>query len=119
MWDGMSFGQVALAMHERGRSLTYAQYLANVKQDNYWIDCAVIHALCCIYKVDALVFQPGMDPTIVGPSLVENGSMSENMLSLALVNDHHFWAVKPAPLEVFSEPPENGEDVILSLLNRY
>ena len=119
MWDGMSFGQVALAMHERGRSLTYAQYLANVKQDNYWIDCAVIHALCCIYKVDALVFQPGMDPTIVGPSLVENGSMSENMLSLALVNDHHFWAVKPAPLEVLSEPPENGDATIHYIWKTY
>ena len=104
----------------RARSVPHLRsILANVKQDNYWIDCAVIHALCCIYKVDALVFQPGMEPTIVGPSLVENGSMSENMLSLALVNDHHFWAVKPAPLEVFSEAPENGEDVILSLLNRY
>ena len=112
MWDGMSFGQVALAMQERGRSLTYNQYLANMQQDRCWIDCAVIHALCCVYKVDALVFQPGMEPTIVGPSLLESGSMSENMLTLALVNDHHFWAVKPAPLEVLPEPPENGDATI-------
>ena len=112
MWDGMSFGQVALAMQERGRSLTYNQYLANMQQDKCWIDCAVIHALCCVYKVDALVFQPGMEPTIVGPSLLESGSMSENMLTLALVNDHHFWAVKPAQLEVLSEPPENGDATI-------
>ena len=110
MWAGMSFGQVALAMHERGRSLTYAQYLANVKQDNYWIDCAVIHALCSVYQVDAIVFQAGMEPLIVGPSILEQGAeMSKNMVALALVNDFHFWAVKRVQLEKLSVPPDNGD----------
>ena len=72
------------------------------------MDCAVIYALCCVYKVDALVFQPGMEPTIVGPSLLETGSMSENMLSLALVNDHHFWAVTPIPVEAPLWPTDNS-----------
>jgi len=110
MWDGMSFGQLALAMNKHGRARSYAEYLAAVARDGYWIDGAVIHALCCHFGVDALVFQAGQEQMIVGPSLVETAATSStSMLLMCLVNDVHFWAVTAAPVDKPQTPPDNGD----------
>ena len=97
MWDSMTFRELALQMSGTP-SQSYGEYLNALSTDREWVDASMLHALCCHYKVDGLLVQPGMDPTLLGPSLRESSDIVGTVV-LALVNDHHFWGTTPVEPE--------------------
>ena len=67
MWEGMVFKQLALSMSSEKES--FDAYLTRMAADGVWVDACAIHALATNFKVDVLVWQQGMDQTILGHSL--------------------------------------------------
>lgn len=94
VWEGLSFGQLALAMCRDDR-LSYSDYIRKVSLNHTWLDSAGLHALACAYNVDICVFQPSVDPALLGPSLYRSEEPSKAMVCLGMVNDLHFWALLP------------------------
>ena len=72
MWEGMEFKQLALSMSSEKES--FDAYLTRMAADGVWLDASAIHALATSFKVDVLVWQQGMDQTILGHSLTPGAS---------------------------------------------
>ena len=79
-----------------GSADMWEQYLEAMARDRTWIDVAVLHALGCSFRLDVAVHQEGIDPTLVGFSLSHGtgGPLSVPLLSVAVVNDLHFWGLE-------------------------
>ena len=54
-------------------------------------DVSAFHALACSVKADLIVWQPAVEPALLGHACVAGASPSTVMLRVALVNDLHFW----------------------------
>ncbi len=64
------------------------------------------------YNVNVLIFQEHSDETLVGEDLMEStgdGHAAPLVVSIALVNDHHFWGVIESREEVTIAPVDKGE----------
>ena len=111
VWDGMPFKDLAVMMAGRkGRaSSTYVEVIKSIATDKEWIDCSCLLALACHFVVDVLIFQEGMDPVIVGCSLMEKAPFG--MLTMAMVNDHHFWGVRAVRVALPTTQPPNGDPI--------
>ena len=75
-----------------------------------------MHALASRFEVDCLVWQPRMDPTIVGLSLTPGRAAEAEpppLIPIAMVNDHHFWGLTEIPLAVV--PADAGDWVVAPL----
>jgi hypothetical protein len=107
VWAGMEFKDLAMSMSSHHES--YSDHIVRMATQGQWVDASVIHALACVFQVDCLVFQSRMSPAIVGHSIT-TGETREPlaMLNLAMVNDLHFWGVRPIipPLLI---DPDAGE----------
>jgi hypothetical protein len=101
VWTGMSFGQLAMSMH--GKGCSYGSYIQQVSLNGTWLDAAGLHGLAVHYGVDLYIFQAGMDPALLGPSLNEANSPSKATISLGMVNDLHYWALLP-----FEDPGQHA-----------
>ena len=104
MWEGMKYRDLALMMASNPH-VSYGVHVASMRADCEWIDASMLHALCCVFSVDAAVFQPTGDPMIVGKSLEGDTAGAHQVRALdtipiALVNDKHWWGVT-----VIKEPP--------------
>ena len=107
VWAGMKFRDLAMTTSSHNES--YSDHIVRMARHGEWIDASVIHALACIFRVDCLVFQSKMSPAIVGHSIT-TGEIREPlaMINLAMVNDLHFWGVRPTrqPLLIDPDPGE-------------
>ena len=70
----------------------YELHIRRLSADKEWVDASVIHALGCAFRVDVAIWQEYLEPTIVGFSLL-GGEAAKGLLTIALKNDCHFWAV--------------------------
>ena len=116
VWDDMMFKDLALHMsHER--DITYAMLCSKMETDKQWVDASVLHALGCVFRVDVALFQEGIDPVFVGHSLLQRTDVSStqeplDMVTMAMVNDFHFWGVRAAPSDDCGDLSlEHGGDV--------
>ena len=108
VWEGMSFKTVAVSMSGiAGR--TYGDAINSVSRDREWVDCACFLALSCYFAVDTLILQSGADPLIVGCSLM--GEVPLAMVTLAMVNDFHFWGLRAIREKLPTLRDENGDVV--------
>ena len=65
-----------------------------IQKHGEWVNTASLHHLACVFWVTLLVFQDGVDPSILGPHLVDGDNGDCDLVApVALVNDYHFWAV--------------------------
>ena len=64
MWEGMDFKRLALSMSSNNES--FDAYLKRMAADKVWLDASAIHALATSFKLDVLIWQQGMDQTILG-----------------------------------------------------
>jgi hypothetical protein len=107
VWAGMDFKDLAMSMSSHHES--YSDHIVRMATQGQWVDASVIHALACVFQVDCLVFQSKMSPAIVGHSIT-TGETREPlaMINLAMVNDLHFWGVRPIrpPLLIDPDPGE-------------
>ena len=90
VWDGMPFRNLACAMSYLQEP--YEMHIRRLSADKEWIDASVIHALACAFRVDVAIWQEHLEPMIVGFSLLDKGE-AKGLLTIALKNDCHFWAV--------------------------
>ena len=103
----MAFKNLAMAMSSHHES--YSDHIARMATDGQWVDASVIHALAAMFQVDFLVFQSKMSPMIVGHSITAGETCEPlAMINLAMVNDLHFWGVRPIspPLLIDPDPGE-------------
>ena len=107
VWDGMSVKFLAMAMSSFPG--TYPDYLERMSQSGQWIDACVLHCLGCHLRVDVVVWQPGLEPTLVGVSLWEGAPAHDEppLVHVAMVNDLHFWGVER--IESVVVPIDRGE----------
>ena len=93
---------------------SFAEHVARIRCDKEWIDASVVHALGCVFSLDVFVWQLGMDPAVVGISaMVGSHQRSLGSISVAMVNDLHFWGVvaqDAAPLHAAVAPPEDFDN---------
>ena len=97
MWEGMRYRDLALMM-ANNPDVSYGVHVASMRADCEWIDASMLHALCCVFSVDAAVFQPVGDPMFVGRSMEgdkagahQGGAL--DTIAIALANDKHWWGV--------------------------
>jgi hypothetical protein len=108
VWENMSFKTVAVSMSGiEGR--TYGDVIHSVSKDREWVDCACFLALSCYFKVDTLILQSDADPLIVGCSLM--GEVPLAMVTLAMVNDFHFWGLRAIREKLPTLRDDNGDVV--------
>ncbi len=93
VWDGMSFNTLAMAMSSH-QDTTFGAYVDRLARNGEWLDASALHALACSFKADLMVWQPAVEPALLGHSCVAGASPSTVMLHVALVNDLHFWGVR-------------------------
>lgn len=96
MWDDISIRQMAIFMSSDQE--TWEGYLGEIGTMSKWADATALHALGCHFGVDVLVWQAGMDPAILGVSAGDDGAQNAQdppLISAAMENDRHFWAVHP------------------------
>ena len=107
VWAGMAFKNLAMSMSSHNEN--YSDHIVRMATNGEWVDASVIHALAATFKIDCLIFQSKQSPAIVGHSITA-GENSEPlaMINLAMVNDLHFWGVRPShtPLLIDPEPGE-------------
>jgi hypothetical protein len=79
----------------------WESYDRKMFMDGEWADTALILGMACAFGVDVVIFQVGMDPALLGISLLEGAgpdqaSMcpSSRLVPMALVNDRHFWGLR-------------------------
>ena len=104
LWEGMSLEKLCCVVS----GLSFDDYLAKMGRDREWIDTPMLHTLGCTYGADICVFQPSMDPALVGQSLMDETANTEVMVPIALVNDCHFWGVCEC-LDLPIEPIDKGD----------
>ena len=103
VWGGMAFRDLARSM-ANDSTMSFGDHVRLVGKYKDWVDASVLHALGCAFKVDVLIFQEKVDPTVVGFSLLGGGD-AHNIVPLAMMNDRHFWSVRTTELvEPFSDP---------------
>jgi len=108
MWEGMTFKTLAHSMsHQAG---SYAGYLQIMSRDKEWVDACVLHALGVRFNVDIAIWQETQEPALVGASMTKPG-VAGDILSVAMVNDLHFWGVKRASKAQVEVQPEQGDMV--------
>ena len=90
VWDGMLFRDLACAMSHLREP--YDLHLRRMACDKQWVDASVIHALACVFRVDIAIWQDPSEPTMVGYSMLSQGT-SFGLVTIALKNDLHFWGV--------------------------
>ena len=107
VWAGMAFKDLAMSMASHHES--YSDHIVRMATNGEWVDASVIHALAATFKSDCMIFQSKQSPAIVGHSLT-TGETGEPlaMINLAMVNDLHFWGVRPTrqPLLIDPDPGE-------------
>ena len=101
VWDQMPFKTLAVAMAGVPGS-TYGDLIRSVAKDTEWIDGV---------DVDVLIFQMGMDPCILGCSLM--GKTPLGMLKIAMINDYHYWGVRTSREELPRLLQHNGDHVAI------
>ena len=94
MWEGMTLKTLAMHMSTI-KDNDFSAYLRRMAVDGEWLDALALHALACSYKVDLLVWQEGIDQTILGHSHARSGTPPLAMITTAMVNDLHYWGVVP------------------------
>jgi hypothetical protein len=102
-WAGMAFKDLSMAMSSHRES--YSDHILRMATNGEWVDASAIHALAATFKVDCLIFQSKASPAIVGHSIME-GRTSETLdcINLAMVNDLHFWGVRPIRPPLLTDP---------------
>ena len=107
VWAGMAFKELAMSMSSHHES--YSDHIVRMAKNGEWVDASVIHALAATFLIDCVIFQSKQSPAIVGHS-IKTGETREPlaMINLAMVNDLHFWGVRPIcpPLLI---DPDAGE----------
>ena len=103
VWAGMAFKDLSSAMSSHHES--YSDHIVRMATHGEWVDASAIHALAATFRVDCFIFQSKMSPAIVGHSIMA-GVESEPLASidLAMVNDLHFWGVRPIRPPVLTDP---------------
>jgi hypothetical protein len=94
LWEGITIADMISATTSRSLDI----YLANIGKMGTWVDTAFLHGLACSCHLDIIIFQEGMDPTLVGSSFA--GEAVEALVPIAIVNSFHFCAMKPAQCEM-------------------
>ena len=90
LWEGMTVSGLTRAVTGED----FPSYVQRMQRNGEWVDTAFMHALACAFGVTVLVFQDGVDPTILGPHLMDaDDGDCDLVVPVALVNDYHFWAV--------------------------
>lgn len=107
VWAGMAFKDLSMAMSSHRES--YSDHIVRMATHGEWVDASAIHALAATFRVDCLIFQSKASPAIVGHSIM-TGATGESLacINLAMVNDLHFWGVRPIrpPLLPAPDPGE-------------
>ena len=88
IWEGMTIAQ----LRETVSGTDFHEYLIEMGRDGARIDTAFLHGLGCAYGADVMIFQPGMDPALVGISLQDMGDSEVGdgdpyAIPVALMND--------------------------------
>ena len=109
VWDGMVFKDLAVMMAGWVEGSAYAEVIKSVATDKDWVDCSCLLALACEFSVDVLIFQEGMGPAIVGCSLM--GITPFGMLTIAMVNDRHFWGLRSVRVAIPTKQPPQGDPI--------
>ena len=107
MWEGMEFKQLALSMSSEKES--FDAYLTRMAADGVWLDASAIHALATSFKVDVLVWQQGMDQTILGHSLTPGASPALGVINIVMVNDLHYWGIQRIREPCLVVVPDTGD----------
>lgn len=79
-------------MRDVSLTRTIDLHLRRMACDKQWVDASVIHALACVFRVDIAIWQDPSEPTMVGYSMLSQGT-SFGLVTIALKNDLHFWGV--------------------------
>ena len=105
VWAGMAFKELAMSMSSHHES--YSDHIVRMATNGEWVDASVIHALAATFQIDCMIFQSKQSPAMVGHSLMGKGEPLA-MINLAMVNDLHFWGVRPIrqPLLIDPDPGE-------------
>ena len=114
MWEGMNFKMLALIMSSNTEA--FDEYVNRMAHDGEWLDASCLHALGCAFSMDIMIWQQHQDQTLVGISCGNITKQSLGMLSLAMVNDLHYWAVVPVDFPDMPLPETSADD--LSSLKR-
>ena len=86
MWEGVAVSGLTHAV----TSENFPSYVQRMQRNGDWADTACMHDLGSPYSC----FQVGVDPTILGPHLIDGDAGDcDLVVPVALVNDYHFWAV--------------------------
>ena len=109
VWDGMRFNTLAMAMSSN-QDTTFGAYVDRLARNGEWLDASASHALACSFNADLMVWQPAVEPALLGHSCVAGASPSTVMLHVAIVNDLHFWGVRLlADQQNFNKLLDEGE----------
>ena len=91
LWEDML---VSLRLMLRQAKTAQATYAQRMQRNREWVDTAFVHALACAVGVTILVFQEGVDPTIIGTHLIDvDDGDCDLVVPVALANEYHFWVV--------------------------
>jgi hypothetical protein len=89
LWDDFTIADLV-----RGVSgLPFGEWSTRMQQPREWVDLAFLQALSCYLKIDILIMQPDSDITLIGASLL--GIETPSLITIALVNNVHFWGTRP------------------------
>ena len=93
VWEGMRFNTLAMAMSSN-QDTTFGAYVDRLARNGEWLDASALHDLACSFKADLMVWQPAVEPALLGHSCVAGASPSTVMLHVALVIDLHFGGIR-------------------------
>ena len=115
VWEGMPYNRLAVMMAGvSGR--TFADQVRCVSTYKEWIDCSCLLSLACFFHVDVVIFQEGVEPAMLGTSMMDATPFA--VLPLAMVNDVHFWGLRPIRVAVPHVQPPNGDMIRVPLVDR-
>ena len=97
LWDGVDFKSLAVMMSSEKED--FSSYIERMGTDRCWVDASALHALGCHFRIDVLIWQENVDPSIVGHSFSNCNEEPLAMISVVMVNDFHFWGVVDTTLE--------------------
>lgn len=90
LWEDFSIGDLARVITNK----SLKDYLSDMRRAGTWVDTCFLHCLACSVAVDVLVYQQHGCLTLLGLSLMGETTGAE-LVPVALVNEQHFWALKP------------------------
>ena len=91
MGGGVDFKSLVLMMSAEKED--FPSYIKRMGANGCGVDASALHALGCRYRVDVLIWQSNVDPSIVGHSFSGRADEPLAMISVVMVNDMHFWGV--------------------------